>query len=95
MWNWKSYPEEEVRSAKNPYITYYRHSDPKSLDHPSNYSMFDVKRQYTSIKENHPNYLQSQLPHQKTIKMTYLNQMSKNPSEPFQVVNTTYLGGLS
>jgi len=50
MWNWKAYPSEEINSAKNPYITYHRQSDPRSLDHPSSYSMFDVKKQYTTIK---------------------------------------------
>ena len=50
MWNWKAYPQEEVKSAKNPYILYHLQSDPKSLDHPSNYSQFDVKKQYMTIK---------------------------------------------
>lgn len=55
--------------------------------------MFDVKKQYTNIKENHPNYQQIHMPAQNSVKVTYLNQMNQKLSHPLQVANNSYLGG--
>jgi hypothetical protein len=88
MWNWRPKHEQPVAS-RNTYIQDFLQSSPRSLDHPSVYYTFDLKKEYTYIKENHPYRQQVEQPHQKPIRATYLEQLPQ--LQPFQIVTNSYL----
>ena len=88
MWSWKPYNQENTpNSQKNTYLDNFFKNNPNSLDKPSFYNNINVKKEYNIIKENHPYYKTIHEPHQKVIKMTYLDQLRSRQDPPLQFVN--------